>query len=36
MELDDERMAAMVPNLMVMLCGDRAPQPALNTGTLYQ
>ncbi|MFF3461414.1 SPFH domain-containing protein [Streptomyces sp. NPDC002619] len=35
-ELDDERKAAMVSNLMVMLCGDRAPQPVLNTGTLYQ
>ncbi|EFF92846.1 MULTISPECIES: SPFH domain-containing protein [Streptomyces] len=35
-ELDDERKAAMVSNLMVVLCGDRAPQPILNTGTLYQ
>ncbi|WP_329337546.1 SPFH domain-containing protein [Streptomyces sp. NBC_01352] len=35
-ELDDERKAAMVSNLMVVLCGDRAPQPVLNTGTLYQ
>lgn len=34
--LDDERKAAMVSNLMVVLCGDRAPQPVLNTGTLYQ
>ncbi|MGW1492159.1 SPFH domain-containing protein [Streptomyces sp. NBC_00191] len=35
-ELDAERKAAMVSNLMVVLCGDRAPQPVLNTGTLYQ
>ncbi|MGX5184192.1 SPFH domain-containing protein [Streptomyces avermitilis] len=35
-ELDSERKAAMVSNLMVVLCGDRAPQPVLNTGTLYQ
>lgn len=35
-ELDDERKAAMVSNLMVVLCGDRSPQPVLNTGTLYQ
>ncbi|MCM2576273.1 SPFH domain-containing protein [Streptomyces meridianus] len=35
-ELDEERKAAMVSNLMVVLCGDRAPQPVVNTGTLYQ
>ncbi|GHA96835.1 MULTISPECIES: SPFH domain-containing protein [Streptomyces] len=35
-ELDEERKAAMVSNLMVVLCGDRAPQPIVNTGTLYQ
>ncbi|WP_028813082.1 SPFH domain-containing protein [Streptomyces flavidovirens] len=35
-ELDSERRAAMVSNLMVVLCGDRAAQPVLNTGTLYQ
>ncbi|MFD9225725.1 SPFH domain-containing protein [Streptomyces sp. NPDC060064] len=35
-ELDTERKAAMVSNLMVVLCGDRAPQPVLNTGSLYQ
>lgn len=35
-ELDDERKAAMVSNLLVVLCGDRAAQPVLNTGTLYQ
>ncbi|MFH8365862.1 SPFH domain-containing protein [Streptomyces sp. NPDC018031] len=35
-ELDEERKAAMVSNLMVVLCGDRAPQPIINAGTLYQ
>ncbi|WP_406146222.1 SPFH domain-containing protein [Streptomyces sp. NBC_01012] len=35
-ELDSERKAAMVGNLMVVLCGDRAAQPVLNTGSLYQ
>ncbi|NEC67614.1 SPFH domain-containing protein [Streptomyces sp. SID9727] len=35
-ELDSERKASMVSNLMVVLCGDRAAQPVLNTGTLYQ
>jgi regulator of protease activity HflC (stomatin/prohibitin superfamily) len=35
-ELDSERKAAMVSNLMVVLCGDRAAQPVVNTGTLYQ
>ncbi|MEU1350122.1 SPFH domain-containing protein [Streptomyces sp. NPDC005786] len=35
-ELDSDRKAAMVSNLMVVLCGDRAAQPVLNTGTLYQ
>lgn len=35
-ELDEERKAAMVSNLMVVLCGDRSPQPVLNTGSLYQ
>ncbi|MEV6107573.1 SPFH domain-containing protein [Streptomyces sp. NPDC051940] len=35
-ELDEERKAAMVSNLMVVLCGDRAPQPVINTGSLYQ
>jgi regulator of protease activity HflC (stomatin/prohibitin superfamily) len=34
-ELDDERRAAMVSNLMVVLCGDRDTQPVVNTGTLY-
>ncbi|MGV9315033.1 SPFH domain-containing protein [Streptomyces sp. NPDC003691] len=35
-ELDDERKAAMVSNLLVVLCGDRSAQPVVNTGTLYQ
>ena len=35
-ELDDERRAAMVSNLMVVLCGERETQPIVNTGTLYQ
>ncbi|MGB3699056.1 MAG: SPFH domain-containing protein [Gordonia sp. (in: high G+C Gram-positive bacteria)] len=34
-ELDEERRAAMVSNLLVVLCGDRATQPVVNTGTLY-
>lgn len=34
-ELDEERKAAMVSNLLVVLCGDRATQPVVNTGTLY-
>ncbi len=33
--LDEERKAAMVSNLMVVLCGERAASPVLNTGTLY-
>jgi hypothetical protein len=35
-ELDDERKAAMVSNLLVVLCGEAEAQPVLNTGTLYQ
>ena len=35
-ELDEERKAAMVSNLLVVLCGDEPAQPVLNTGTLYQ
>ena len=35
-ELDDERRAAMVSNLMVVLVGDRDTQPVINAGTLYQ
>ena len=34
-ELDEERKAQMVSNLLVVLCGDRATQPVVNTGTLY-
>jgi hypothetical protein len=34
--LDEEKKAAMVSNLMVVLCGERAATPVLNTGTLYQ
>ena len=34
-ELDEERKAAMVSNLLVVLCGDRETQPVVNTGTLY-
>lgn len=33
--LDDERKAAMVSNLLVVLCGERAAQPVINSGTLY-
>jgi regulator of protease activity HflC (stomatin/prohibitin superfamily) len=35
-ELDEERKATMVSNLLVVLCGDRDAQPVVNTGTLYQ
>jgi hypothetical protein len=35
-ELDEERKAAMVSNLLVVLCGDRGTQPVVNTGSLYQ
>jgi len=34
-ELDNERRAAMVSNLLVVLCGERATQPVVNAGTLY-
>ncbi|MGX5819588.1 SPFH domain-containing protein [Chitinophaga lutea] len=34
--LDEERKAAMVSNLMVVLCGEKAATPVLNTGSLYQ
>ena len=34
-ELDEERKAAMVSNLLVVLCGDRGPTPVVNTGSLY-
>ena len=35
-EMDEERKAAMVSNLLVVLCGERAAQPVVNTGSLYQ
>ncbi|MBZ0222539.1 MAG: SPFH domain-containing protein [Dokdonella sp.] len=35
-DLDNERRAAMVSNLLVVLCGERATQPVVNTGSLYQ
>ncbi|RDC58872.1 hypothetical protein HME9302_02545 [Alteripontixanthobacter maritimus] len=35
-EMDDERRAAMVSNLMVVLCSDRDAQPVVNSGSLYQ
>jgi regulator of protease activity HflC (stomatin/prohibitin superfamily) len=35
-ELDEEKKATMVSNLMVVLCGERGAQPVLNTGSLYQ
>ena len=34
-DLDDERKAAMISNLLVVLCGDKNAQPVVNTGTLY-
>jgi hypothetical protein len=34
-ELDSERKAAMVSNLMVVLCGESEVHPVINTGTLY-
>ena len=34
--LDDERRAAMISNLLVVLCGERGAQPIMNTGTIYQ
>ena len=33
--LDDERKAAMVSNLLVVLCGDQRATPVVDTGTLY-
>ena len=35
-KLDDERRAAMISNLLVVLCGERGAQPILNAGTIYQ
>jgi hypothetical protein len=34
-DLDEDRKAAMVSNLLVVLCADREAQPVVNTGTLY-
>jgi hypothetical protein len=34
-ELDEERKASMVSNLMVVLCSDQPPSPIVNTGSLY-
>ena len=33
--MDDERKAAMVSNLMVVLCGDEGASPVINTGSIY-
>lgn len=35
-DLDEERKAAMVSNLLVVLCSERGVEPVVNTGTLYQ
>ncbi|MCG8308321.1 MAG: SPFH domain-containing protein [Cytophagales bacterium] len=35
-DMDEEKKATMVSNLMVVLCGDRDAQPVINTGTLHQ
>ena len=34
-ELDEERKAAMVSNLLVVLCGNKDAQPIVNSGTIY-
>jgi len=34
-ELDEERKAAMVSNLLVVLCGNRDAQPIVNSGSIY-
>ena len=34
-DLDEERKAAMVSNLLVVLCGNKDPQPVVNSGSLY-
>jgi hypothetical protein len=34
-ELDEDRKAAMVSNLLVVLCGERATQPVVNAGSIY-
>ncbi len=35
-DLDEEKKAAMISNLMVVLCSDKAASPVVNTGTLHQ
>ena len=35
-ELDEERKAQMVSNLLVVLCGERGTQPIVNAGTIHQ
>ncbi len=35
-ELDEDKKATMVSNLLVVLCGDKETSPVINTGTLYQ
>ena len=35
-DMDEDRRAAMVSNLLVVLCGDSEAQPVVNTGTIYQ
>ncbi len=35
-ELDEERRAQMVSNLLVVLCGERGATPVINAGTIYQ
>jgi len=35
-ELDEDKKATMVSNLLVVLCSEKATQPIVNTGTLYQ
>ena len=36
LQLDEDRRATMVSNLLIVLCGERAAQPVINAGTLYQ
>jgi hypothetical protein len=35
-EMDEDRKAAMVSNLLVVLCGEHAAEPVINAGTIYQ
>lgn len=34
-QLDEERKAAMISNLLVVLCGNKDPQPVVNSGSIY-